>query len=156
MQLAVLAATLAATSIPATAQVAHRTSMNHNGQTVTVSYEPRFETKLRQIGIGPRSAAACRWSSKVTVERKVTTADGQPIAALAGSVPDESAGAKMARSGQRAGRCSWISEELKARLAGSDEAVRSHVARVAMADAPRLRTELASLDKLSTGESYAR
>jgi hypothetical protein len=155
MKLAVLAATLAAISVPATAQVAHQTSMVHNGQTVTVSYEPRLETTLRQIGIGPRAAAACRWSSQVIVDRNVSTADGQAIAALARAVPDEAASA-MTRSGQRAGRCSWISEETKVSLAGGDEAVRSHVARVAMADAPRLRTELASLDNLSTGETYAR
>jgi hypothetical protein len=156
MKLAILAATLSAISVPAAAQVVHQTSIVHNGQTVKVSYEPRYETKLRQIGLGPRSAAACRWSSTVIVERNVTTAEGQPIAALERAVPGVSASGKMTRSGQRAGHCSWISEETKARLAGSEDAVRSHIARIAMADAPRLRTELASLDSLSAADSYAR
>lgn len=147
----VLAAGLAASPAIASTDAAHRTSIVHNGQTVAISYEPQVETKLRQIGLGPRSSPACMWTSKVSVQRTAIAPDGRPIAALSRLIPGE-----KARSGQRAGHCNNLSEREKARLAGSVEAMRARVIAAAERDGHGLRTELASLEALGEGHSHAR
>ena len=151
MKFALLSAALVLLAVPANAQVLHRTAVVHDGQTVAVTYEPKVETRLRQIGIGPRSTAACMWKSTVSVQRTALDAEGRPIAALTRVVP----GTK-ARSGQRVGHCVTLSEREKARFAGSEQALRAHVAAVAANDAEGLRGELASLASLSAGATHAR
>lgn len=151
MKSAILIAALAAVSVPAAASVAHQTSTVHNGQQVSLNYEPVIETRLRQIGLGPRATASCMWTSKISVQRTVNGADGQPVAALQRIV-----GERKTRSGQRLGHCNTVSEKVKARFAGSEESLRTHVTTVAQTDVPQLNAELAGLGNLSAGERHAR
>lgn len=137
--------------VVANAQVAHQVSVVHQGHAVAISYEPKIETKLRQIGLGPRSSPACMWSSRISVQRTAMGLDGRPIAALSRAIP----GGK-ARSGQRAGHCNNLSERERARLAGTTEALRARVIAAAERDDHGLRTELASLEALGTRDSHAR
>lgn len=146
-----LAAGLAASPAIASAEVTHRTSVIHNGQTVAISYEPQVETRLRQIGLGPRSSPACMWSSRIAIQRTAIGPDGRPIAALSRAIP----GGK-ARSSQRAGHCSNLSERERARLAGTVELHRAQVIAAAERDSQGLRAELASLEALGTRNSHAR
>ena len=134
MKFALLFVGLALVSVSASAQPAHQTSFVHNGQTVAVSYEPKFETRLRQTGLGPRAMPSCLWTSRTFVQRTVHAADGQPIAALTRVLSRE-----RTRSGLRTGSCTGLTDETKAGLAGSDKAVRSHVLAVATDDAQGLR-----------------
>lgn len=138
--LALASALLAA---PAAAEVVHRTSVVHEGRTVSVSYEPRFRTSHKQTGIGPRASAGCLWTTSVSVERSVTDASGRPIAALTRVVGEEKAG-----SGMHVGHCRHIEPRRMAGFAGDAEKLRSYVAAAADRDVAGLRTELASLDRL--------
>lgn len=139
LKFAVLFSGLALVAAPAAAQVTHRVSVAHAGSSVAISYEPKVETSFRETGWGPRSIAGCRWTSRVSIQRIAQGADGQPIAALTRMV----AGHKT-RSGQVAGHCTQVKEG----FAADEQALRSHVEAAARADAPALRTELASLAAL--------
>lgn len=140
-------AALAASDAP----VVHRTSVVHQGQALGITYEPQVETRLRQIGLGPRSSPACMWTSKVSVQRTAVGPDGRPIAALSRVIAGD-----KARSGQRAGHCNNLSERERARLAGKSEALQAQLIAAAERDSHGLRAELASLESLGKGDSHAR
>lgn len=128
---------------PASAEVVHQTSVVHAGRTLSVTYEPRFETRHKQTGIGPRASAGCLWTSRVSVERIVADASGQPIAALTRVVGEE----KVAR-GMHVGHCRHIEPRRMAAFGGDRDKLQGFVAAAADRDAQGLRTELASLDAL--------
>lgn len=138
-------------AVPASAEVAHQTSVVHNGRTVALSYEPEIKTQYRQSGIGPRSTPICLWSSKIAVQRNVTGVDGQPIAALSRKLET-----RKGRSGSQVGHCSILTSRNQVRSGASAATLRATVAEVASNDAAVLRAELASLATLGTGESHAR
>ena len=137
----VLGAALFAT--PVLAKAAHHTSVMHAGRTMSVTYEPRFKTSHKQTGIGPRASAGCLWTSRVSVERIVTDASGQPIAALTRMIGEE----KVAK-GMHVGHCRHIEPRRMAAFGGDGEKLQGFVATVADRDRQSLRTELASLDAL--------
>ncbi|MEO5587080.1 MAG: hypothetical protein ABIQ81_05250 [Novosphingobium sp.] len=151
MKFAPLFAVLALVSLPASAQVTHQASAVHNGRTIAVTYAPEVRTNLRQTGAGPRVNATCLWRSSIAVQRTALDADGQRIAALTRVVDEKHAG-----SGLRTGYCTSLSDADKAALAGSETALRSHVAAIADNDADTLRIELASLSSLGHGPAHAR
>ena len=128
---------------PASAEVIHQTSVEHAGRTMSVTYEPRFRTSHKQTGIGPRASAGCLWTSRVSVERIVADAAGQPIAALTRIVGEE----KVAK-GMHVGHCRHIEPRRMATFGGDREKLEGFVAAAADRDRQGLRTELASLDAL--------
>lgn len=138
-------------AVPAAAEVAHQTSVVHNGRTVALSYEPEVKTQYRQSGIGPRATPICLWTSKIAVQRNVIGADGQPIAALSRKLET-----RKGRSGSQVGHCAILTSRNQVRSGASAETLRATVAEVASNDAATLRAELASLATLGTGESHAR
>src|SRR6218665_2920234 len=113
---------------PAAAEVAHQTSVVHNGRTVALSYEPEVKTQDRQSGIGPRSTPICLWTSKIAVQRNVSGADGQPIAALSRKLET-----RKGRSGSQVGHCSILTSRKQVRSGASAETLRATVAEVASA-----------------------
>ncbi len=151
MKFAILLAGLTLTAVPAHAEVVHQTSIVHNGQAVAVTYQPKVETSLRQIGIGPRANASCLWTSSISVQRTAQGADGRTIAALTRVIAGE-----KTRSGQRIGHCATLTEQEKARFSGSEEALRAHVLTVAERDTAGIHAELASLSALGAAVSHAR
>jgi hypothetical protein len=138
----VAAAVVAAIAIagPAAAQVAHQAVVTHEGTTLSVSYEPRTTTRLRQGGLGPRLAATCLWNSEVTVERKLADSAGRPIEALTRTV----APAKTAE-GLRPGYCSDVQPDQVAVFSGNAEKMRAFLAQASEQDRHALHAELASL-----------
>jgi hypothetical protein len=134
-------------AVPASA---HETSVVHNGQAVNLKYEPQIQTRYHQVGIGPRSTAACQWQTRIAVQRTAVDAQGRTIAALSRSVDTE-----RKRSGSRVGHC--VDFRTRGVTPGADAAtVSAHVAAVAQRDVATLRTELASLATLGAKEAYAR
>lgn len=131
---------------PAAAEAIHRTSVDHRGRTVSVSYAPVARTSLKQAGIGPRTSAACRWRTEVSVERTVADASGRPIVVLT-RVVEES----KVRSGMHVGHCSSLAGEVAS--AAAERELPAFVTAVADADAAALRTELASLGVLLTADA---
>mgnify|MGYP003582563691 CR=1 FL=1 len=127
-------------AVPAHAQVDHKASFVHEGRTVTVSYQPKAETTLRQTGVGPREATRCFWKTRVSVERIALDAAGQPIAALTRAV-----GSNVEDKGMRIGVCAAVSPRDTAAFGGNDEKMRRHLAAAAEADRQQLRMELASI-----------
>lgn len=148
MPLAALAAMLAG---PAHAQVAHQSSITHEGRSYAVNYEPQVETKLRQTGIGPRSTASCRWTSEVSVRRTAMDPQMQPIAALSRVIEGSEA-----RNGSQLGLCSTVSKRTLTAFAGDEQKLRGWLAEVAARDADALRGEFASLNAMHSGHAYAR
>lgn len=136
-----LASTLFAA--PASAEVVHQSSLNHEGRELSVSYEPRIVNSHKQTGIGPRSSPSCLWTTSIAIERIVNDTAGQPIAALTRVVAEEQGG-----SGNHVGHCSNIDPKRMSAFGGDREKLRSLVAAHAERDAQSLRTELASLDTL--------
>ena len=121
-------------AIPAQAQPFHETSVTHDGQRITLSYEPKIKTDLRQGGIGPRSAPTCFWKSQVSVQRIARDANGAPIEALTGAVSEP-----RSRSGMRMGMCNMakISEQMA--FGGDEAALRRFVVDAASNDASAVR-----------------
>lgn len=138
-------------AMPAQAQVAHQTSVTHEGRSFAVSYEPQVETKFRQTGIGPRSAPSCRWSTEVSVRRTAMDASGRPIAALSRVMDGTDS-----RAGSQLGLCSTVSKRQIAAFGGDEQKLRGWLAGVAARDAGTLREEFASLDAVHGGQAYAR
>lgn len=138
--LAIGAAASIVFSGPAVAQVAHQTVLNHDGATLSVSYEPRMATRLRQGGLGPRLAATCLWKSELSVERKMTDAAGRPIAALT-----RVSGPKKSAEGVRRGYCSDLKPHQIGVFHGNPEKIRAFLTQVSEMDRQALQTELASL-----------
>lgn len=151
MKTAFFVAALAATAVPASAQVVHQTSVEHKGQAMAVTYEPRIDYELRQIGQGRPGLGSCLWTAKVQVQRTALGADGQPVAALSRTI----AGTKT-QTGMAAGHCGTLTEQDKVSLLGNEAALRSHVQAVAANDASGLRAELTSLAVLGSATVRAR
>lgn len=147
MKTLILPALLAgfALAAPAAAETAHRTSVTHQGRTLTLSYEPRSETTFRQVDIGPRAFPRCQWSTKVSVQRTAIGADNQPIAALTRQVADEA----KARRGSDLGHCAALARQ--GRTFGVSKAELQAIGvEAARTDAAALHTELASLGSFHT------
>lgn len=125
---------------PAAAQIAHQAAVAHDGATLSVSYEPRTTTRLRQGGLGPRLPATCLWSSEVSVERKLADSAGRPIEALTRTV-----GTAMATEGLRRGYCSDVRPHQVGVFQGNPEKMRAFLAQASEADRQALHAELASL-----------
>ena len=136
---------------PAQAEVAHEATITHEGRTFAVSYQAEVETKFRQTGIGPRSAANCQWSSELAVRRTALDAERRPIAALT-RVVDEG----KVRSGAQLGLCSTVSKRQLAAFGGDEQKLRAHLADVAARDAGALGGEFASLNAVHGAVAYAR
>jgi|GEM_PF-2231153 hypothetical protein len=134
-------------AVPASA---HEASVVHNGQAVSLKYEPQIQTRFHQVGIGPRASAACQWQTRIAVVRTATDAEGRSIAALTRRIDME-----RKRSGTRVGYCNDFHRS--GEKPGADTAtVSAHIAAVAQRDATTLRTELASLASLGAKDAYAR
>ena len=135
-------------AVPAAAEVVHQASLAHDGGTLSVSYEPRTKTKLRQTGLGPRSAAACIWTAEVSVERKLLDASGRPIEALTRTV-----GEPKVAEGMQPGYCAHVEPGQVAMFRGNTGKMQALLARAAKSDRPSLHAELASLGSLGRGAS---
>lgn len=144
-----LALATAVVAGPALADVVHETSFEHQGQTVSASYEPRTKTRLKQAGLGSRGGARCVWSTQVSVERKIVGADGRPVAALSRPV-----GEPRSANGVIDGYCSMARDHQVSPFGSSREKLRAFVAEAAEGDTYRLRAEMASLGSL--GHALAR
>lgn len=151
MKFAPLFVLAAMVAVPAHAEVVHQTSVTHEGRSFAVSYEPTVETKFRQTGIGPRSAATCRWTTEVSARRVALDAQQRPIAALS-RVMDET----ESRTGSQLGLCSTVSKRQLTAFGGDEQKLRAWLAEVAAKDAGTLRTEFASLNAVHGGHAYAR
>jgi hypothetical protein len=129
---------------------AHETSLVHNGQAVSLKYEPQVATRYHQVGIGPRTTARCQWQTRIAVLRTAADAEGRSIAALTRRI-----GTERKRSGSQVGYC--VDFRTSGKTPGADVAtVSAHIAEVAQSDAAALHTELASLASLGAKEAYAR
>jgi hypothetical protein len=135
-------------AVPAAANVVHQTSLTHDGGTLSVSYEPRTKTNLRQTGLGPRSAAACIWTAEVSVERKLLDASGRPIEALTRTV-----GQPKVAEGLQPGYCAHVTPRQVAMFRGDTGKMQALLARAAESDKPNLHAELVSLGSLGRGAS---
>lgn len=151
MKFTPLFALTAMIAVPAQAQVAHQTSVTHEGRSFAVSYEPQVETKFRQTGIGPRSAPSCRWTSEVSVRRTALDAEMRPIAALSRVIEGSES-----RAGSQLGLCSTVSKRQLAAFGGNEQKLRAWLAQVAAKDAGALNAEFASLNSVHGGHAYAR
>lgn len=130
---------------PAAAEVAHQaaahqTVVAHDGATLSVSYEPRTTTRLRQGGLGPRLAATCLWNSEVSVERKLTDAAGRPVAALTRTV-----GTAKTAEGLWRGYCTDAQPHQVGVFRGNAEKMRAFLVQASEQDQHALHAELASL-----------
>lgn len=128
---------------PAAASVAHSTSLSHEGSTISVSYEPRMKTNLRQTGLGPRNSAACQWTTEVSVERKLTDASGRTIDALTRIV-----GEPKVTAGTRPGYCAHVKPNQVAAFGGNSDQMQAFLAQAAASDKANLNVELASVGSL--------
>lgn len=133
---------------PAAAEVAHQdaahqTVIAHDGTTLSVSYEPRTTTRLRQGGLGPRLPATCMWKSEISIERKLTDAAGRPVAALTRTV-----GTTKASEGQWRGYCADAQPHHVRAFKGDPAKMRAFLTQASEQDRPALETELASLSSV--------
>jgi hypothetical protein len=138
----------ASLSVPAAASVVHQTSLLHDGGTISVSYEPRTKTNLRQTGLGPRSQAACIWTAEISVERKLIDGSGRPIEAMTRIV-----GEPKVTQGLQPGYCAHIEPRDVAMFRGDTGKMQAFLTRAAENDRPHLHAELASLGSLGRGAS---
>lgn len=143
-----LAAATALAAVPASADVAHRTTVDHEGARVSLSYEPRTATTLRQTGLGPKAAAACLWRTELSVERKLADAAGRPVAALTRAV-----GHARTSEGLVAGQCSHVTQRQTASFGGDEAKLRAFVAQAAEHDRQGLHADLASIGGFGPGAS---
>lgn len=143
MKFVVPLAVLATLSWPAAASVVHQKSLNHDGQQVTATYQPKIATTFDQTGIGPRSIPRCLWTSKVSVERTVTDSHGQPITKLTRVI-----GQQRVRHGSEPGPCATLTRKSDTAFAGRDALQQADLLAAAEADATALQTELANRAKL--------
>ncbi|WEK47834.1 MAG: hypothetical protein P0Y56_05945 [Candidatus Andeanibacterium colombiense] len=144
-----IAAATAFAAAPAAAEVVHQSSVPHNGSALSANYEASTTTKLRQIGGGPRMATNCLWQSEVSVERKLSDASGQPVAALSRTVGT----AKLAE-GVHPAACATIGDSSGARFTGGADNVRSAALAAAESDRTALHAELASLGSLGRSSAH--
>jgi hypothetical protein len=133
---------------PAFAEITHQTSIEHDGGTVSVRYEPRTTTSFKQSGLGPRAVARCLWKTEVSVERKIAHADGRPIVALTRTV-----GQSHTASGVIDGYCNQARAHETAPFRGDSAKLQAFVSEAAAHDTRTLRAELASLGSLGRGLS---
>jgi hypothetical protein len=138
-----IAAASMAIAGPAAAEVAHQTAVAHDGATLSVSYEPRTTTRLRQGGLGPRLAATCLWSSEVSVERKLADANGRPVEALTRTI-----GTSKTAEGLRRGYCSDLQPHQVGVFHGNAGKMRAFLAAASEQDRQALQAELASLSSV--------
>lgn len=143
MKIAALSAALLAIAAasPAAAEHVHRTSLDHQGRTLALSYEPRVETTFRQVDTGPRAFPRCIWSTRLSVQRTALGADNQPIAALSRRIAEEA----KPRGGAELGHCTALSRKTNRTFGVSAAELRAAGAEAARDDAAALRTELAGL-----------
>ena len=132
-------------AMPVAANAAHKSTFEHNGQSMTVHYEPKLTTKLRQGGLGPRLMPYCMWEARVSVERTAATADGREISALGRVIP-----AEAVHKGQANGYCHDMSDSQKAGFVGGADALHAMAGSVAANDAVELRRDLSSLKLLAS------
>jgi hypothetical protein len=150
MKFAFAFAGLALLAAPASAEVVHRTTVDHGGSTVTVTYEPRAETSLRNASVGPRYSPVCHWKTTIAVERSALAGDGSRIAALARTLDTAET-----RGGMAFGHCHTLSS--RGEVGRADEAaLRAAAADAASRDAPAIRAELASLAGPGAAPAHAR
>lgn len=134
-------------AVPAAAAgIVHQTSLAHEGKTISVSYEARTKTSFRQSGLGPRASAICLWKTEISVERRLTDAGGQPVAALTRVVGEP----RIVEGGQP-GYCANLDAQRGEAFGAHPERMRSLLNKTADSDAPRLQGELASLGTLGRG-----
>lgn len=143
-----IAVTAALAAVPVAADVVHRTTVDHEGARVSLSYEPRVATTLRQTGLGPKAAAACLWRTEVSVERKLADAAGRPVAALTRAV-----GPTKTSEGLVAGQCAHVTPRQAASFGGDEGKLRAFVAQAAEHDRQGLHADLASIGGFGRGTS---
>jgi hypothetical protein len=139
-RLSLTAAACMFVAVPASAEVVHQTSLEHAGATLSVSYEPRTTTRLKQGGIGQKLAATCLWTAETSVERKLLDASGRPLAALSRTL-----GETKTTEGLRLGYCADLQP---AAFQGNADEMRTFLARASEQDRPVLQAELASVAAL--------
>lgn len=137
------AAGIALFAAPASAEVSHSTSLVHEGQAVTVSYEPKSRTSTKQTGLGSRTTQTCLWRTTAWVERKVTDASGKTIAALTRNI-----GESTVSEGNEVGFCNTLSESRTVAFGGDAVKLKAFVLAAASDDAKSLHAELASAGTL--------
>lgn len=128
---------------PAIAGVSHDASLAHEGTTISVKYEPRIKTGLRQSGLGPRNSATCLWTTEISVERKLADASGRPIEALTRTV-----GEPKVIEGMQPGYCAHVKRNGAAVFGGNSSQMQAFLAQAAVNDKDSLNTELASVGSL--------
>jgi len=138
------AAGIAFLAAPASATVAHQTSLVHEGQSLTVSYEPKSKTNTKQTGLGSRTPQRCLWRTTAWVERKVTDASGKEIAALTRDIGESRIG-----DGNEVGFCNTLSASRSVAFGGDKAKLKAFVLAAAGDDAQSLRAELASAGNLN-------
>lgn len=134
------AASAIVAAVPASGEVRHQISVELEGGPVSVSYEPRTRTSLKQRGLGPRTMETCAWKTSVRVARIVAGADGRPIEALTRDL-----GEVTSFTGEVPGYCHHVRARHTAPFGGDRDGLRSVLAEIAEHDAGNLRTELASI-----------
>lgn len=127
---------------PAAANLTHETALAYEGATLSVTYELRTRMTLRQLGLGPRGTAACRWIAEVSVERRVAGAS-RTVEGLTRVV-----GEPMIAEGSQPGHCTHLSRNQAAVLDRISGRMQAHLAEAAAHDEPRLRAEMASFAAL--------
>lgn len=135
-------------AVPAAAEISYQTSLAHDGGTLSVSYEPKTTTSLRQTGLGPRGQAACIWTAEVSVQRKLVDASGRSIDALTRTVGEP----KIAQ-GLQPGYCAHVAPRQVAMFGGNSGKMQALLTRAAESDRQNLHAELASLGSLGRGAS---
>ena len=135
-------------AVPAAASTVHQTSLTHESGTLSVSYEPRNKTNLRQTGLGPRNQATCMWTAEVSVERKLIDASGRPVEALTRTV-----GEPKIAEGLAPGYCAHVRPREVSLFRGNTDKMQALLARAAESDRHDLHAELASLGSLGRGAS---
>lgn len=117
----------------------HRTTIEHRGVPVGVTYRATMQLKTRPIGMSPPtrpSTARCTWVATVVVERQMLR-DGQPAPGLSRVVSSD-----LELKGNRPGGCTGAGKAIARDIAARDEQVRAHVLAVAERDRSILLAEL--------------
>lgn len=117
----------------------HRTTIEHRGVPVGVTYRATMQLTTRAIGMSPptrASTARCAWVATIVVERQMLR-DGQPTPPMSRVVSND-----FTLKGNRPGGCIGAQKIIERDVAARDDDVRAHVMAVAESDRSILLAEL--------------
>ncbi|MGO4168869.1 hypothetical protein ACLIMP_24990 (plasmid) [Novosphingobium aerophilum] len=130
---------LATASAAPFADQVHRTSVDHQGRSLDVTYRADAKVSTRQIGMsaGTRpTTERCLWAARVAVVRDVAGTKG---ASLSHRLDAD----QMIR-GSHFGKCSENRAQVASLIARRSDEVKAHLAEVAREDAPQLANVISS------------